>query len=371
MGASLRDVAKLAGVSVKTVSNVVNDYTHVTDTTRERVLRAIEELNYRPNAAARTLRKGRSGIIGLAVPDLGIPYFSELAALIIEAAAEESWTVLIDQTGGVAERELLVSEGIRAHLLDGVIFSPIAVGREELESRSDDTPLVLLGERVFDGPADHVVIDNVAAARDATAHLLSLGRRRIAAIGDQRHVPAGRTAHLRLAGYQQALADAGVPYEEDLVLPADDYHRSDGAESMARLLARDDPPDAVLCFADLIALGALRTLLAGGWRVPEDVALVGFDDIEDSRFSTPTLTTIRPDKPQIARLAVSFLLSRIAEGAGAPPREVQVGYDLVVRESTAGLVGRHPHAPACRTGLAAAGDARRRPRGPEVTLPGA
>jgi DNA-binding LacI/PurR family transcriptional regulator len=336
MGASLRDVAKLAGVSVKTVSNVVNDYAHVTTDTRQRVLRAIDELNYRPNPAARTLRKGRSGIIGLAVPEVGIPYFAELAGLIVDAAAEHSWTVLIDQTGGLLERERLVSEGMRAHLLDGLIFSPIAMGPEELAGRRDDTAMVLLGERIFDGPADHVAIDNVAAARDATAHLLALGRRRIGAIGDQRHVPAGRTAHLRLAGYRQALTEAGLPFDERLVLPADEYHRADGAQMMERLRRLDDPPDAVLCFADLIALGALRTALAGGLRVPQDVALVGFDDIEDGRFSTPTLTTIRPDKEQIARLAVSLLLSRIAEGPGNPPREVQAGYQLVVRESTVG-----------------------------------
>jgi DNA-binding LacI/PurR family transcriptional regulator len=210
------------------------------------------------------------------------------------------------------------------------------MGPEELARRRDDTAMVLLGERIFDGPADHVAIDNVAAARDATAHLLELGRRRIGAIGDQRHVPSGRTAHLRLAGYRQALDEAGLPFDERLVLPADDYHRSDGAQMMARLQALDDPPDAVLCFADLIALGALRTALAGGLRVPSDLALVGFDDIEDGRFSTPTLTTIRPDKQEIARLAVSLLLSRISGEPGTPPREVQAGYELVVRESTAG-----------------------------------
>jgi DNA-binding LacI/PurR family transcriptional regulator len=336
VGASLRDVAKLAGVSVKTVSNVVNDYTHVTEATRERVARAIAELNYRPNPAARTLRKGRSGIIGLAVPELGIPYFSELAALIIDAAAEKSWTVLVDQTSGLPEREMLVSEGIRSHLLDGLIFSPIAMGREELERRRDDTPLVLLGERIFDGPADHIAIDNVDAAREATAHLLGLGRRRIAAIGDQRHVPSGRTAHLRLDGYRQALAEAGLPVDEELVVPADYYHRDYGATATSRLLALDQPPDAVLCFSDLLALGAIRTLLAGGRRVPEDVAVAGFDDIEDGRFSTPTLTTVRPDKQGIARLAVSLLLSRMHGGRLGPPREVQLGYALEVRESTVG-----------------------------------
>jgi DNA-binding LacI/PurR family transcriptional regulator len=335
VGASLRDVAKLAGVSVKTVSNVVNDYQHVTDTTRQRVRAAIEELNYRPNPAARTLRKGRSGIVALAVPDLGIPYFSELAALIVDAAAERSWTVLIDQTGGLLERELLISDGMRTHLLDGLIFSPIAMGREELDARQDGTPMVLLGERVSGGPADHVVIDNVAAARDATAHLVAIGRRRIAAIGDQRHVRCGITSHLRLEGYRQALAEAGLPYDEELVIPATDYFRQDGADAMARLLALPEPPDAVLCFADPLALGALRTLSMAGRRVPDDIALVGFDDIEDGRFSTPTLTTIRPDKPRIAALAVEFLLSRMTGGPDAPPREVLVGHELVVRESSA------------------------------------
>ena len=343
MGSSLRDVAKRAGVSVKTVSNVVNDHPHVTDTTRERVQRAIEELNYRPNPAARALRKSRSGIVALAVPDLGIPYFSELAALIVDAAAEQSWTVLIDQTGGALERELLISEGMRAHLLDGLIFSPIAMGPEELDRRQDDTPMVLLGERASGGPADHVVIDNVAAARDATSHLIGLGRRRIAAIGDQRHIPSGITSHLRLAGYRQALTAAGLPYDEQLVLPADDYHRQDGAESMARLLELPEPPDAVLCFADLLALGALRTLAVAGHPVPGDVAVVGFDDIEDGRFSTPTLTTIRPDKPRTAALAVEFLMSRMAGGPGAPAREVLVDHELVVRESTAG----RPARPGC------------------------
>ena len=302
MGASLRDVAKLAGVSVKTVSNVVNDYVHVTEGTRERVLRAIEELNYRPNPAARSLRKGRSGLIGLAVPELGIPYFSELAGAdhrrrrraVLDGADRPDQRA--DRARAAGQRRHPQPPAGRADL------QPDRDGRpRSWTARQDDTPLVLLGERVFDGPADHVAIDNVAAARDATAHLVSLGRRRIAAIGDQRHVPAGRTAHLRLAGYRQALVEAGLPFDEELVLPADDYHRTDGAASMARLLALAEPPDAVLCFADLLALGALRTLLAAGRRVPGDVAVVGFDDIEDGRFSTPTLTTIRPDKQQIAR----------------------------------------------------------------------
>jgi DNA-binding LacI/PurR family transcriptional regulator len=334
--ASLKDVARLAGVSPKTVSNVVHGYAHVTDETRGRVQRALDELNYRPNLSARHLRAGRSGVIALALPELGIPYFAELARCVIKAAEEHGWTVLIDQTDGLAEREQLVTAGIRDHLIDGLVFSPLAMGREDLRRRIDDTPLVLLGERIQDGPADHVAIDNVAAAHTATAHLVKLGRRRIAAIGDQRDVGPG-TARLRLTGFARALREAGLAVDRRLVMPALSYHRQDGAEAMTRLLQLDEPPDAVFCFNDLLAFGAIRTILSSGLRIPDDIAVVGFDDIEEGRFSTPTLTTIRPDKEQIARLAVSLLHERLGSGRDQPPRELRADFSLVIRESTTGL----------------------------------
>lgn len=338
MGTSLKDVAKLAGVSPKTVSNVVNGYAHVTEQTRVRVQEAIAALNYRPNLSARNLRKGRTGVIALALPELDAPYFAELARFVIRAAEEHSRTVLIDQTDGLASRERLVTEGPRAHLVDGLIFSPLALGRAELAVRDDATPIVLLGERVDHGPADHVAIDNVAAAYTATRHLISLGRRRVAAIGDQRRI-ASRTAALRLEGYTRALGEAGLPADDRLICSTASYHRADGARAMARLLDLDQPPDAVVCFNDLLALGAIRTLHERGRRIPADVAVVGIDDIEDGRFATPTLTTISPDKDQIARMAVSLLLSRIEGSGERPPREVVADFTLKVRESTVGRPG--------------------------------
>lgn len=331
---SLRDVAALAGVSVKTVSNVVNGYVHVTEATRTRVQRAIDELNYRPNLAARQLRQGRSDVIALALPALDLPYFAELARSVIRCAEDRGWTVLIDQTDGLVDREQLVLDGIRGQQIDGLIFSPIALGAEDLEQRRDPTPLVLLGERVFDGPADHVAIDNVAAARAATDHLVALGRRRIAAIGDQPR-PTSETAHLRLRGYQEALAEAGLPARPEWVVEVENYHRPDGAAAMRRLLALPEPPDAVFCFNDLLALGALREAYERGVRVPQDLAVVGWDDIEEGRYSTPTLTTISPDKARIAALAVDFLAARLSADAD-PPREVTAPFTLAVRESTAG-----------------------------------
>jgi DNA-binding LacI/PurR family transcriptional regulator len=314
---------------------VVNGYAHVTEATRARVQQVIDELHYRPNLAARNLRQGRSDVIALAVPELDLPYFAELARAVVKCADANGWTVLMDQTDGLVDREHGVLDGFRGRLIDGLIFSPISLGAHDFERRRDTIPLVLLGERVYDGPADHVSTDNVAAARSATGHLLGLGRRRIAAVGDQAR-PQSQTAHLRLRGYREALAGAGLPMQPELVVEVERYHRADGAAAVRRLLALPEPPDALFCFNDLLALGALRSLHELGVRVPEDVAVVGWDDIEDGRYSTPTLTTISPDKHQIASLAVEFLAARLGAGRDAPPREVIADFTLEVRESTVG-----------------------------------
>lgn len=338
MPAGLKDVAARAGVSIKTVSNVVNGYVHVAPETRARVQQAIDALGYKPNMAARQLRSGRSGVIALAVPELQSPYFAELAGRVVHAAERRSWTVLIDQTDGHAERERNLVAGLRRHAIDGLIFSPLALAGEELARGDDRTPMVLLGERVWHGPADHVAIDNTAAAADATRHLAGSGRRRIAAIGAQ-DGPSAVTAQQRLAGYHAALAEAGLPADPALVAEVDGFHRADGAAAMARLLAAAEPPDAVFCFNDLLALGAIRTLLDRGCSVPGDVAVIGFDDIEDGRFSTPTLSTIAPDLGRIAELAVDLLAERLGESAAkaaAAPRELRVSHRLVARESTLG-----------------------------------
>ncbi len=333
MGASIRDVAERAGVSVKTVSNVVNGYKFVTPLTRAKVQKALDELDYRPNLSARRLRGGRTGLIALAVPEIRMPYFAELAAQFVGLAKDYGWTVLIDETQGTLENEQLVSEGIKSHLVDGLIVSPLALRARDIQTRRDRTPLVLLGERLVHAPVDHVSIDNVAGADAAVTHLAEFGRRRIAAIGSQPHVSGG-TAALRLKGYRQALRRARLPYDAALVTPAPHYDRSDGAHAMAALLDLADPPDAVFCLNDLMALGAIRALHARGIRIPEQVAVVGFDDIEEARFSTPTLSTVAPDKEQIARLALHLLERRITDGESAQPQEGYADFRLVLREST-------------------------------------
>ncbi|MEV6029045.1 LacI family DNA-binding transcriptional regulator [Streptomyces sp. NPDC052036] len=337
MGVSLKDVAQRAGVSMKTVSNVVNDYPYVSPATRERVQQAIKDLGYRPNLTARHLRKGRTGIIALAVPELGNPYFADLASAVIDAAAQHDHTVLLDHTAGLREKEVLVAQGFRAHIIDGLILSPIQLETEDLLARLDGPPLVLLGEREYDAPYDHIAIDNVAAARTAVQHLIALGRRRIAFLG-ARQESLRQPAHLRLRGWREEIRASGGTPDGSLVVATDGYDHRDGAAAMAYLLDRAEPPDAVFAYNDLIALGAMRVLFERGLRVPEDIAVVGFDDIEEGRYAAVSLTTVAPDKAAIARLAVDCLVERIDAGTptAAFPRRILPGYTLVERESTIG-----------------------------------
>jgi DNA-binding LacI/PurR family transcriptional regulator len=332
-GVSLKDVAAVAGVSVRTVSNVVNRFPHVAPETRARVEKALEELNYRPNLAARNLRRGRSGLIGLVVPEIDSPYFSELAAHLVLAAEERSWTVLVDQTGGDPARERSFLEGAAAGFVDGLVFSPWGLGAVDLRRSAEDIPLVLLGERANDGVADHIAIDNVAAAREATDHLVALGRRRVAAIGLQPHL-SNETARLRHDGYRASLAAAGQARDERLEVEVSALHRADGAAAMRALLSAPEPPDAVFCFNDQLALGAMRAAHDAGLVVPHDVAVVGFDDIEDGRYSRPSLTTISPDKQAIADRALELLGERLDGDRSASARDVVVSHSLLVRESS-------------------------------------
>ncbi len=332
----IKDVAEYAGVSPKTVSNVINDFEHVSEQTRTVVREAIDALGYRVNIAGRQLRQGRTGMITLAVPELDVAYFSELARHIMEAAGSNGRTVLIHQTGAERDRELAALHGFDTQFCDGVILSPLSLLPRDLATRDRRMPVVLLGERSAEGHTDHVGIDNVRAAREATEHLLSRGRRRIAVVGGAVRGQQG-TDRLRTDGYRQALASAGLPFDAGLVVPVEAYHWRDGAEAAARLMRDGTRPDALLCLNDNMALGALRSLYEAGVRVSDEVDVVGFDGIEATGFSVPSLTTVSPDKREIARTAVSLLLNRIdTPDSGIPYRDEVIGHRIVVRESSGG-----------------------------------
>ena len=337
MAVSMRDVAARAGVSPRTVSNVVSGYIHVRPSTRARVQAAIDELKYRPNISAQSLRRGRTGIIGLAVPEIAAPYFAELADLVQRAAADRGVTLLIEQTGATRERELLVLDGYHSNVIDGLILSPLALTAEDLRGKALEIPTVLLGERIdAGGGLLHVAIDNVAAARQATDHLLDLGRRRVAAVGVLASDGVG-PAMRRLDGYRQALVDRGLPLTPELEIRTGGdgvrWAHGPGYAAVDALLSSGVEVDAMFCFNDVLALSAIRAARAHGLRIPDDMAIVGWDDITEAAYYTPSLTSVRPDKEGIARTAVDRLLGLIS-GEPAADEQVTCGFEVVVRESS-------------------------------------
>jgi DNA-binding LacI/PurR family transcriptional regulator len=335
MAATLHDVARVAGVSFKTVSNVINNHPHVRSTTRAKVEEAIASLGYRPNLTARSLRSGHTGAITLALPQLSLPYFAELADAVIEAAAKHGLVVLIEQTGADRARELEVMASPRLKMSDGLIFSPLAMGQEDADLVKAEVPIVLLGERIFSSGSDHVTMQNVTAARAATEHLLDLGRKRIAVVGAHEGEVIG-SAGLRLRGYRDALEARGIPYDDDIVAYVVDWHRSNGAAAMHELLDRGVTFDAVFGLNDTLAQGAVRVLQEAGFHVPDDVAVIGFDDLDETRYTLPTLSTVDPGRVEIAETAIRMLMERIKNSDGGPPREIETAFRVVPRESTVG-----------------------------------
>lgn len=331
--ASREEVAAAAGVSIRTVSNVVRGFRHVAPGTRQRVLEAIERLDYYPSELARSLRTGRSGLVGLMLPDLDVPYFAQITRAFVEQGAKHGLTVVIDQTDGDRDRELSwIRRAANGSLFEALILHPLGLQTEDVKLVPEGVPVVFVGEESYPG-FDQVMVDSVEAADVAVSHLVGLGRRRIAFVGDQGQSKG--TSAQRLQGYRNALQHAGLPFDLDVVVPVRQFTRVAGYEAMIQLLDLPEPPDAVFCVADPLALGALRALADRDLQVPEQIAVVGFDDVEDGRFSVPRLSTISPDKSWLAHAVFDRLLMQM-RGEAPEPEVILAPYDLAVRESTVG-----------------------------------
>ncbi|MFF1359679.1 LacI family DNA-binding transcriptional regulator [Streptomyces sp. NPDC058297] len=337
--ATIQDVAKAAGVSAMTVSNVLNDRPHVRPATREKVLAAIAHLDYRVNVAARTLRTGRTGTIGLAVPEVNRPYYGRLAAAVVAAAGRHGLRVSIEQTDARRENELATLAPSRARVHDGVILAAAGLTTSEAQRLKADLPVVVLGERIFGGPVDHVAMPNVEASRAATGHLVARGCRRIAFLcGAISETPGDvDVSSLRRTGYRQALADAGLPGDHQLEYELAEFTMAAGAQ-WARTTAPARPDlDGVFCVTDTVAMGVLRGLADVGIRVPHAVKVIGFDNVDESAYLVPSLSTVAPDHDAMAQRAVDLLVRRIKgpESDDREPEGFVAPYEVVVRESTA------------------------------------
>ncbi|MGA0566756.1 LacI family DNA-binding transcriptional regulator [Rathayibacter sp. KR2-224] len=332
MRATVKDVAALAGVSPKTVSNVINGVVFVRPETRERVEKALAELDYVPNLSARGLRNGRTGVIALALPDLATPYSAEMAHHFVEAAHERGWGIQIEETGARPEREEELLSRARAQMVDGVVLNPIVSDEFALQDDSAHLPpAVLIGE-VEQQRLDQVRVDPDQAAYDMTTMLIALGHRRIAILGS----PVRRrtfTSMLRTVGYRRALTDAGVPLDPSLEIGCDNWEPHGGAAAVDGYLDRFPLPDALFCFTDSLAIGALSTLWRRGIRVPQDISVAGFDDIAHGEYASPPLTTVSFDKRAFTDTALDRLEARIGNRAQEPTLTT-VQHRIIVRDST-------------------------------------
>jgi len=332
MAVTMNDVARAAGVSLKTVSNVLNDYEFIRPATKKRVQDAIAELGYEANLTARSLRSGKTSMLGLVLSDLSAPYYAELASKLMKAASRRGYRVLVEQSDAESAAELGALQGTFRQLTDGLLFTPLVVDADAIAERAGNKPLVMLGEHIMDPRFDLVTMKNEEAAAALTRHLLDSGRRRIAVVGANTGESAG-TASLRLNGYRTALEEAGVPFDDALLAPAQ-WRRDTGASAVAGLLESGVEFDAVFGLNDALALGALHELLIRGVKVPQDVAVAGFDDIDEARFASPSLTTVSPGMDEIAERSITLLLDRIAgREASGHGMHVEAGFELKIRES--------------------------------------
>ena len=306
----MSEVAKAAGVSTATVSRALSNPETVKPSTRERILQAVEELDYRPNALARQLRTQETKTVIVIVPNLENPLFAE-AILGIEADVERYYLT-----------------ALRERQIDGIISMSAAMAQKILKEVAEEYPLVMAFQSFEDNRIPSVSVDNPAAARDMTTHLIRVGRRRIAHITGYAPLSVYRE---RAEGYLATLAEHDLDANPDWIRRGEATLQG-GFEQAEALLALGERPDAIFCAGDTMAMGAIKALKKHGLRVPEDVAIVGFDDIGQAAFWDPALTTIRQPKQQIGETAFRKLYSLIRKERLTSPRAI-LPYELVIRES--------------------------------------
>ena len=324
----ISEVAKAAGVSTATVSRALSSPETVKPATRERVLQAVEELDYRPNALARQLRTQETKTVVVIVPNLGNTLFTEAIRGIEAEAEKQGFQVLAADARNNKDVERFYLTALRERQIDGIISMSASMAQKILKEVAEEYPLVMAFQSFADKRIPSVSIDNFAAGRDMTTHLIRLGRRRIA------HITGAAPLNVykeRIEGYLSALSEHGLATEPDWIRRGEATLQG-GYEQMEALLDQGTCPDAVFCAGDTMAMGAVKVLKKRGLRVPEDVALVGFDDIEQAAFWDPALTTIRQPKHQIGETAFRKLYALIRKERLTNARDI-LPYELVIRES--------------------------------------
>jgi LacI family transcriptional regulator len=327
---TISDVARAAGVSKSTVSRVLSGKTEqMRKETRERVLQAIDELGYRPSSVARSLVSKRTSTLGLVVPDIANPFFSDVTRGAEHEASAKGYSVFLCNTEEDPRREMAVLESLEEKRVDGLVLCSSRLGEDELRAALDHHPAAVLVNRRLEGYDVGVVqVDDEAGGRVATQHLLQAGHR---AVGFLAGPPTSYSGRRRVRGYRAALEAAGLPYNPAWVWPCSSG--VEGGRGTVSALLTDHPKlTALLCYNDLVAVGALLACAALGRRVPDDLAIVGFDDIPLAALVTPPLTTCHGPRYELGIQAMRLLLGRV-NSCIEECEEITLRPKLVVRAS--------------------------------------
>ena len=338
---TIKDVARHSGVSIKTVSNVINGTGSMRDSTRQRVQNSIRELGYMVNVSARSLKTGATKLIGLGIFDFSQPFAPYLADKVIDISRKHGYGTVISTYGSDGSGLPVIMDEITKLSADGwLLFSDQPLKNEGI-ILDQPYPIVLAGDYNSYDRVDWVTMPNTRAIRYVTGRLLDMGCRHIAVFGAPEK-PKTRNEYmcateglqeLRIRGYIEAFEERGLSVDWQMLLPKDWMEGVSGVQAVTQMLSRGIRPDAIICLTDAMALGALHGLQNEGIRIPEDVQVVGFDDVPESSYSTPSLTTIDPCLNDYVEHAIDMLIERI-NGYKGKPRTFVTDFRLVERDST-------------------------------------
>lgn len=324
---NIRDVARLAGVSVATVSRALSNPEKVSPESLDKVHKAIAEVGYRPNMLARNFRSARAYAVVVLVPDIANPFYSLFIRALEDRAHQKGYAVLLGDTRGTPERELEYIRRVETRLADGIVQLRPSSEKSQNNIPADVPCVNACGCEYTTGPA--IRIDNRGAAKSMVNYLISLGHKRIGVISGLKDNPH---AIDRLEGYKEALAEAGIPFEKDLIAEGD-FTMWSGLNAAFQFCNMKNRPTAIFSMNDEMAIGAMQTLKSQGIRIPEDISVTGFDDIAYAKYSDPSLTTISQPAEEMGKMAMDMLL-KVIEGEPLSQRECVLPTEFIIRKST-------------------------------------
>ena len=326
---TIRDIAEKAGVSINTVSRALNNKPDISEETRRKILKIAQELGYVKNATASSLRSKQTNIVGVIIADSANPFYAEVLKGIEAASRKYGYQIMLMNTERIYENEEKAIEVLLQRRVDGLLITPVQDKSDDIRALIErKVPFVIVGRHFEELEVDEIHSDEVKGGYLATRHLIERGRKNIIMISGYLFKSA---AYMRLEGYRKALKEYGIPFSEKMIIETDIDIES-GYRAMREAIEKGLEFDAVFCYNDLLAFGVIKALKECGYRIPEDVAVVGYDDIVYSSFVCPSLTTVRIKKFEMGYEAFRMLLQRL-KGRRKRRKRVILDVELVVRES--------------------------------------